>query len=205
MKKIIIIILLVIIVAFITGFIYFTVNNNRDQSFSLIKTKPNNYSKEVNVNSEITFEFSEPLSKNESKNTVEVIPNSFLIKTINDKVLTLKPNITLKENTQYTIKISNIESINNEKLSPITLIFTTGTDNSDRTRFIKSLPIQAEGFYIEYDDLTNIFIVTIQKNPYDKYKQNAIDYLNSKGINTNTEQIQYKELRFLQGNGAPPG
>lgn len=205
MKKIIIIILLVIIVAFITGFIYFTVNNNRDQSFSLIKTKPNNYSKEVNVNSEITFEFSKPLSKNESKNTVEVIPNSFLIKTINDKVLTLKPNITLKENTQYTIKISNIESINNEKLSPITLIFTTGTDNSDRTRFIKSLPIQAEGFYIEYDDLTNIFIVTIQKNPYDKYKQNAIDYLNSKGINTNTEQIQYKELRFLQGNGAPPG
>lgn len=205
MKKIIIIILLVIIVAFITGFIYFTVNNNRDQSFSLIKTKPNNYSKEVNVNSEITFEFSKPLSKNESKNIVEVIPNSFLIKTINDKVLTLKPNITLKENTQYTIKISNIESINNEKLSPITLIFTTGTDNSDRTRFIKSLPIQAEGFYIEYDDLTNIFIVTIQKNPYDKYKQNAIDYLNSKGINTNTEQIQYKELRFLQGNGAPPG
>lgn len=205
MKKIIIIILLVIIVAFITGFIYFTVNNNRDQSFSLVKTKPNNYSKEVNVNSEITFEFSKPLSKNESKNTVEVIPNSFLIKTINDKVLTLKPNITLKENTQYTIKISNIESINNEKLSPITLIFTTGTDNSDRTRFIKSLPIQAEGFYIEYDNLTNIFIVTIQKNPYDKYKQNAIDYLNSKGINTNTEQIQYKELRFLQGNGAPPG
>lgn len=205
MKKITIIILLVIIVAFITGFIYFTVNNNRDQSFSLVKTKPNNYSKEVNVNSEITFEFSKPLSKNESKNIVEVIPNSFFIKTINDKVLTLKPNITLKENTQYTIKISNIESINNEKLSPITLIFTTGTDNSDRTRFIKSLPIQAEGFYIEYDNLTNIFIVTIQKNPYDKYKQNAIDYLNSKGINTNTEQIQYKELRFLQGNGAPPG
>ncbi len=204
-KNIIIAVIFVAFLIIILGFIFVLNSSNTNQSFLLLKTKPVNYSKEVDVSSEITFEFSKPLSKKETANIVEVIPNSYFIKNISDTVLTLKPNTNLKENTQYTIKISNIESINNEKIDPITFIFTTGKDTSERTRFIKSLPRQGDGFYIEYNNATNTFIVTIQSNPYDRYKQNAINYLNSNNINTNTEQIQYKELRFLQGQGAPPG
>ncbi len=207
MKKGIIISLVIIsiILIVIISYIYLLNINNSNQEFVLLKSTPSNYSKDVNVNTEISFEFSQPLSNKETVNIIETIPNTFFVKDINDKVLTLKPNTNLKENTQYTIKISNIESINNEKTNPITYIFTTGKDNSERTRFIKSLPRQGDGFYIEYDNLTNTFVVTIQKNPYDKYKQNAINFLSSNNINTNSEQIEYRELRFLQGQGAPPG
>ncbi len=208
MKKLLLLIIIFIVISIIGFSLYLLISNNRkasDQSFKLVSVSPNNYSQDVNVDTEIKFEFSKTLSRKETSNTLEVIPASYLTKDIVDNEIIFKPNTNLKENTQYTIKLSNIESINGEQISPITLIFTTGKDNSLRAQFIKSLPIQGDGFYIKYDETINTFIVTIQKNPYDKYKQNAIDYLTSKGINTNSEKIKYEQLRYLQGNGAPPG
>lgn len=206
MKKVITIsIIVVMCILMFFGILYLVSTNNTTQTFSLHKTNPVNYSKDVNVNTEITLDFTQPLSKKESTNTVEVLPNTYLVKTVNDTTLVLKPKVNLKENTQYVIKISNIESLSGEKIEPITLIFTTGKDTTERTVFIKSLPYQGDGFYLEFDNTTNTFIVTIQKNPYDKYKQNALNYLNSKNINTNTVNVEYRELRFLQGEGAPPG
>ncbi len=208
MKKLVIILGIGTFLIVLIGLLayYFSTNTTQNSNtFSLVKITPNNYSKDVNVSSEIRFEFSKTLSRKDSANTLETSPSVYLTKDIKDNEVVFTPSNSLKENSQYVFKLSNIQSIDGEQIEPITLIFTTGKDNSTRTLFIKSLPIQGDGYSIKFDDTINSFIVTIQKNPYDKYKQNTIDYLNSKGINTNSEKIKFEQLRYLQGSGAPPG
>lgn len=208
MKKILTILLSIsiLIIALISiYYIYVTYVQKNNQQFTFKKSAPGNYDQGVNVDTEISFEFSNTLSRKEGVNTIEASPSTILTKEIRDNTVIFKPNKHLKENTQYTFKLSNISSIDNNTANPIILIFNTGKDNTVQAQFNKTLPYQGDGFYIDFDSTENVYKVTIQKSPYDKYKQNAINFLTDKGINTNTEKIIYEQLRFLQGQGAPPG
>lgn len=208
MRRVLTIILSITIPILLIGslyYIYTVYQQKNNKQFTLQSTTPKNYDQGINVDSEITFEFSDTLSRKEGVNTIEATPSVILTKEVRDNTVIFKPNRNLKENTQYTFKLSNITSINNSTINPIILIINTGKDNSIQTKFIKTLPYQGDGFYIDFDSTDYIFKVVIQKSPYDKYKQNAINFLTDKGINTNTEKIIYEQLRYLQGQGAPPG
>jgi hypothetical protein len=121
-----------------------------NQQFTFKESAPGNYDQGVNVDTEISFEFSNTLSRKEGVNTIEASPSTILTKEIRDNTVIFKPNKHLKENTQYTFKLSNISSIDNNTANPIILIFNTGKDNTVQAQFNRTLPYQGDGFYIDF-------------------------------------------------------
>lgn len=203
MRRIIIIGTISIVVALVAYFIwnYFVQN----QKFQLTSSNPSNFSTKVSVESKISLHFNRDLTISEDTNNFEISPRVEGVKSIQNSTLIFSPENTLKPETTYTIQLKNVTSQQNETLPTISIVFTTNQDTSDRAQFIKTLPINTDTYSITYDEAINTFVVTINKNPYDSSKQAALDFLTSKGIQINLEKINFQELRFLRGSGAPPG
>lgn len=205
MKRVLILIAVIVFAILIIGLGTFIVTKNQDKSFNISNIYPKNYSTNIPIDSKITFEFNQNLSPNDLDNIVSIQPQVEFQKIFQNNSIIIIPKNVLLNNQQYIIKLSHIKSNQNETLSDQTILFITSPISKEKQAFLDGLPYITDKYRIDYSTVNNTFTITILTNPYEDSKQAALDFLESKGIDTSREKIQFSELRFLRGSGAPPG
>lgn len=172
------------------------------QSFELLDTTPENGETIEDFNPVLEFEFSEELAnvaEYESSPTINAQMH------IDQKTLSLVPEHELLEDTGYTVRIENIESVSGEIVEEATLLFSTGLDQSPRARFIRELPVYRDGYNITYVENSDRFIVQVTSEPIERHRNEAREFLTENNITEENETIEFEVMRSLEGGGSPPG
>lgn len=173
--------------------------------FSLTSTSPRNNKIMEEPGKALVFKFNREIQATpDLKANVSSSPVFLFSPEIKGKEIILNHSKRLVEGVVYSIVLSDVKSKEGETLRSVSLVFTV-RENSKRGDFIRSLPIKTSNFTISYLKDDGSFFVQILQLPADESKNKAIEFMKSKGIDTQNETIIFEVLRSLRGDGAPPG
>lgn len=176
---------------------------NRSGKFRVVGGSPSNKSTNVPPENTITLVFSQDLDTNQAQTFLQTSPSQLFVMELQKNKLVLTPAKPLQEKSQYLISINNIRSTQGQQTST-SILFTTGVNNSPRAQFIRLLPFSGSDFNIFYNENLDGFTVQISTKSMDQAKAQALQYFRDNNVDPNKQRIDFQQLRYLQGKGAPP-